>query len=95
MTKIITERYPRDSIRNKERQTKCWEDEVTRVAGPEWIRLPKDKKKRCPKNEDKKKLPAPPGDEYDACFTNAPSETVRYGFRKFGTEFFKFFCFRA
>ncbi|GBP00563.1 hypothetical protein EVAR_76865_1 [Eumeta japonica] len=40
---MTTEWYPRDGIRNKGRQTKRWEDEVRAVAGPEWIRLAKDR----------------------------------------------------
>uniref|UniRef100_A0A2H1V663 SFRICE_031899 n=1 Tax=Spodoptera frugiperda TaxID=7108 RepID=A0A2H1V663_SPOFR len=44
-TKIITEWYPRDGKRNKGRQTKRWEDDIKKVAGPEWIRVAKNREK--------------------------------------------------
>lgn len=44
-TKTITEWYPRDGKRNKGRQTKRWEDDIKKVAGPEWIRVAKDREK--------------------------------------------------
>lgn len=40
-TKIISEWYPRDGKRNRGRQTKRWEDDLKRIAGPEWIRVGK------------------------------------------------------
>lgn len=44
-TKIVTEWYPRDGKRNKGRQTKRWEDDIKKVAGPEWSRIAKDRQK--------------------------------------------------
>ncbi|KAJ8735284.1 hypothetical protein PYW07_006904 [Mythimna separata] len=42
-TKIITEWYPRDGKRSKGRQIKRWEDDIKKVAGPEWIRIARDR----------------------------------------------------
>lgn len=43
-TRIITEWYPRDGKRSKGGQTKRWEDDL-KVAGPEWIKVAKDREK--------------------------------------------------
>ena len=42
-TRQITEWYPRDGKRNKGRQTKRWEDDLKKIAGPEWTRIAKDR----------------------------------------------------
>lgn len=44
-TKIITEWYPRESRRSRGRQTKRWEDDFKKAAGPEWLRIAKDRDK--------------------------------------------------
>lgn len=40
---IITDWYPRDERRNRERQSKRWEDELKLTAGPKWRRVARDK----------------------------------------------------
>ncbi|GBP53728.1 hypothetical protein EVAR_39882_1 [Eumeta japonica] len=42
-TKLITEWYPRESNRSKGRQTKRWEDDLKKVAGPLWLRTAKQR----------------------------------------------------
>lgn len=44
-TRLVTEWYPRDSKRSKGRQTKRWEDDMKKIAGPEWTRTAKDRTK--------------------------------------------------
>lgn len=44
-TKIVTEWYPRESTRNRGRQSKRWEDDIKKIAGPVWIRTAQDKNK--------------------------------------------------
>ncbi|CAH2098347.1 unnamed protein product [Euphydryas editha] len=44
-TKIITEWYPRDGNRSRGRQRKRWEDDLKKVAGPDWIRVAKEREK--------------------------------------------------
>ena len=42
-TKKILEWYPRNGKRCKGRPTKRWEDDLKRVAGPEWTRIARDR----------------------------------------------------
>lgn len=42
-TRIITEWQPRDSKRNRGRQTRRWEDDIKKVAGPIWTRIAKNR----------------------------------------------------
>lgn len=44
-TKTITDWYPRDGKRSKRRQPKRWEDDLRRTAGPEWMRIARDRNK--------------------------------------------------
>lgn len=40
-TRIIMKCYPREVKRSKWRQTKHWEDDIKKVAGPTWCRIAK------------------------------------------------------
>lgn len=42
-TRLITEWYPIDGKRNRGRQTKRWEDDFRKIAGPTWIRTAKNR----------------------------------------------------
>lgn len=42
-TRLITEWYPIDGKRNRGRQTKRWEDDLRKIAGPTWIRTAKNR----------------------------------------------------
>lgn len=42
LTKLVTEWHPKDSKRNRGRQTKRWEDDFIKT-GPVWARLARDR----------------------------------------------------
>ncbi|GBP02669.1 hypothetical protein EVAR_70968_1 [Eumeta japonica] len=42
-TKLVAEWYPRDSKRNRGRQTKRWEDDFKKIAGPVCTRSARDR----------------------------------------------------
>ncbi|GBP59115.1 hypothetical protein EVAR_44355_1 [Eumeta japonica] len=42
---------PRDGKRNKGRQPKRWEEDIQRTAGPEWMRIARDRDKWKPLEE--------------------------------------------
>lgn len=42
-TRLITEWQPRGSKRNRGRQSRRWEDDIIKIAGPVWTRIAKDR----------------------------------------------------